>query len=72
MTQDKIVFSLVRPDALNIHVQLTMKGAEEEVAAMIFTAMASNEIVKQLILKTVAGYCAVHNIAMADIEKFYK
>lgn len=67
----EIIFSLEKDDPRGLNVKFTLKGPQEEVGVMLFTAMNSNKIVFDLILKTVAGYCFVNKIKMADIENFY-
>jgi len=65
---NKIIFRLERESADNINVQLTMTGKEEEVAAMLFTAMQASVQVQELILRTVAGYLVVNKVSFAEYE----
>jgi hypothetical protein len=66
---NKIVFSLVQPDELNVEVKITMHGPEIDIASMIFSAMQIDKTVKYLLIKTVVGFCALNKISMSNLEK---
>jgi hypothetical protein len=67
-----IVFHLERVEPVGGQpVRATITGKREEVASMIFAVMDNNAMIKELLLKVVAGYLVVNNISINDFKQKY-